>query len=306
MTAERVCVYTALTGDYERLNEQPVAARSSIPFVCITDDPELTSTTWQVRRAAPTFGLDPVRSQREWKMLPHVHLPEFDASLYIDNTVLLREPPERLLERLPESGLAMAPHSFRASVEDEFVAVMKHGLDETDRVLEQLHHLAIEAPELLQEAPWWTGLMIRDHRRPAVQAAMETWRAHMLRYSRRDQLSINLALHRAGLTPDALPFDNNESEFHVWPHRPAGWPARRQVPRRATALTPLLVRLGELEAQVRQRESVADSPAWLLAEDLSRYADRHPGRRLRLLLRAVKLIRRWAPWRDAARRPSRP
>jgi redox-sensitive bicupin YhaK (pirin superfamily) len=47
------CVYTTLVGGYEELNEQPIAQSSSIPFICLTDDPALTSNTWQIRRYPP-------------------------------------------------------------------------------------------------------------------------------------------------------------------------------------------------------------------------------------------------------------
>jgi hypothetical protein len=46
---------------------------------------------------------------------------------------------------------------------------------------------------------------------------LDIWLAHVLRYSRRDQLSLNVALKRARLTPEVLRIDNHESYFHSWP-----------------------------------------------------------------------------------------
>jgi len=60
----RSCVYTALIGNYEKLNEQPVARQSGIPFICLTDDPKLSSETWRIVQVSPLFRADPVRSQR--------------------------------------------------------------------------------------------------------------------------------------------------------------------------------------------------------------------------------------------------
>jgi hypothetical protein len=45
----------------------------------------------------------------------------------------------------------------------------------------------------------------------------ELWTAHVFRYSRRDQLSVNLAFRLAGLTPTTIGIDNLESWFHQWP-----------------------------------------------------------------------------------------
>jgi hypothetical protein len=75
-----ICVYTALIGGYEKLNEQPVAAASRLPFICLTDDPSLKSESWQLRQVTLPFGMDPIRSQRNVKIRPYHFLPEFEAS----------------------------------------------------------------------------------------------------------------------------------------------------------------------------------------------------------------------------------
>lgn len=47
---------------------------------------------------------------------------------------------------------------------------------------------------------------------PTAAKAMEIWAQHVMRYSRRDQLSINLALHKPFcVTPSPLDIDNHES-----------------------------------------------------------------------------------------------
>lgn len=213
------CVYTALIGRYEQLVEQPRAGDSAIPYICLTDDPELRSDTWQIRVVTPTFELDPNRSQRDFKIRPYLHLAEFGRSLYIDNTVRLTADPEELFALVPDDvPLALAPHSFRESVLDEFLAVASAGLDDQSRIFEQLNHYQLSSPSILEKKPWWTGMLVRDHRHAAVRQMGELWLAHVLRYSRRDQLSVNVALQQAGLVPHALEFDNQASAYHTWPH----------------------------------------------------------------------------------------
>jgi len=60
------CVYTVLSGGYEQLNEQPMARQSRLKFICFTDDPELTSESWEIRPMVPILADDPVRSQRAY------------------------------------------------------------------------------------------------------------------------------------------------------------------------------------------------------------------------------------------------
>jgi hypothetical protein len=252
METPRRCVYTTLTGDYERLNEQPMAAQSAMPFICLTDDPDLKSGTWQIRRVAPLFGMDPIRSQRDLKIRPHIHVRDFDASLYIDNTVLLTQPPESVFERLfPASGFAVPRHSFRESVLDEFLEVARLGYDDQGRIFEQLNHYAVDCPGVLQDHPYWTGLLLRDHRNPAVQAMLEIWMAHVHRYSRRDQLSIVTAFRQAGLTPDALDIDNHSSWFHTWPHS-QGRDREQGMRLPSTSFSPPVAQIRRLELTVAE------------------------------------------------------
>ena len=287
--ARSFCVYTVLTGGYEGLNEQPVARRSRFPFVCLTDDARLRSKTWEVRTIRPLFGSDPVRSQRLLKLCPYEQLPEFEGSLYIDNCVVLSALPEMLLGELPSRpGLCLPRHSERASLMAEFREVLARRLDDPERVLEQLHHYATEEPDALREHPYWTGLMLRDHLDPVVRRALELWADHVLRYSRRDQLSANVAFRRAGLRPQVLAIDNRLSPFHSWPHVAT----RRPRPLRSLAAEAAIHQEGgvhELEerlqdterslAEERRRNAVfVASTAWRATRPFRSLADRVPGR----------------------------
>jgi hypothetical protein len=212
------CVFTVLTGGYEPLNEQPAARDSRLRFICFTDDPALTSETWEMRRFTPVFPGDAIRSARTIKILPFAQLPEFDQSLYIDNSVLLTGPPEELFAAADlSSGVCLPRHSFHLSLLDEFAAVARDKLDDPARIAGQLAEYMEHHPALLTAPLFWTGMMLRDHRHAAMRAAMADWLARIYLYSRRDQLSAPLAFHRNGLVPADLAIDNHESPFHQWP-----------------------------------------------------------------------------------------
>lgn len=218
--SERVCAYTCLMGRYEPLNEQPVAGDSQIPFLCLTDDPELRSKTWQIVPVEPLFPMDPIRSQRMLKLLPQRFLPDFDfdVSLYIDNSVVLLRRPEEIFDRyFGSTDFALPAHSYRDTVLDEFVEVVRLGFDDPARVFEQLNHLALSDLHVLRERPYWTGVLLRRHRAASVQRALNLWAMHVQRYSRRDQLSVNLAFARSRLKPQQIEIDNYRSWFHEWP-----------------------------------------------------------------------------------------
>ncbi|HEY0258755.1 MAG TPA: glycosyltransferase domain-containing protein [Lacisediminihabitans sp.] len=217
--APRRIVYTALIGRYEQLNEQPIAASSDIDFVCFTDDPDLRSTSWSIRLIEPRFPLDSIRSARYLKVLGYQLFPDHDETLWIDNSVRLTVDPRELLGRwLADADIALPHHSYRTSVIGEFDAVATDGYDDPARVYEQLIHYSTLRPAVLHEQPYWTALLAR-RRTAAVSEAMRLWNDHILRYSRRDQLSINFVLDAAKVAVTAVDIDNMSSEWHEWPIR---------------------------------------------------------------------------------------
>jgi hypothetical protein len=249
---EQLCVYTALIGDYEALNEQPAAKVSSIPFICFTDNPHLRSDTWDVRHISCLLDSDPIRSQREIKLRPHKYLPEFEGSLYIDNSVLLVERPEAVFQQyFPASGLALPRHSYRQKVIDEFTEVYRLGWDDHARILEQLNHYSLSCPEVLDERPYWGGIQLRDHRNAQACALLELWMTHVLRYARRDQLSINYVAHQLGFAPDIIEIDNFVSWFHKWP-LDCGRIYDKGLRSPLASLVPVVTRIRALEQDIQR------------------------------------------------------
>jgi hypothetical protein len=213
----RRAVYTALFGGYEQLQEQPSAAASSVPFICFTDDETLTSDSWDVRVTSPLFARDAVRSARVVKIRGHADLSSFDETIWLDNRVTLTSSPDDLLDDfLAEADVGLFEHSFRDTVLDEFSAVADGGYDDPARVYEQLIHYAETVPGVLEEKPLWTGLIAR-RQTGAVRAAMTMWADHVMRYSRRDQLSVSVALQDHAVAVDRRTSDNRRSRWHSWP-----------------------------------------------------------------------------------------
>lgn len=253
--APRRVVYTALVGGYEQPLPQPMAARSEIDFVCFTDDPELSSDEWEIRLLEPAFGADRVRSSRAVKILGHESLAAYDETLWIDQRVRLRVDPAVILDDwLAHDDLVVPRHSFRANVVTEFQAVLDSALDDSSRLYEQLSHYAGLAPELLEHAVPWTGILAR-RRTAEVDRGSERWFRHVLRYSRRDQLSFVHAMHEARVRWRSVHLDNAESPLHEW-REPVGR-SRRPAPFQvAQTLQPPLAALGE--QQLRFEQTVLD------------------------------------------------
>ena len=254
-------MYTALFGGYEDLLEQPLAATSAVDFICFTDDPALVSDLWEIRLVEPAIATDPARSSRFPKLCAHRFLADYDISIYIDNSVLLTRPPEAIITDLlpPGAEFSAFEHSSRETVLDEFSEVARVGYEAGWVCDEQLAHYHQTHPEVLSMKPLIGGVLIRRHMHPDVIAAMEKWWIHVLRFSRRDQLSLRMALTETGLSPVTWQLDIRDSGYWVWPastgrDRSRGGALPVQAPSLdSEAQTAQDRRIQELEAEMLRR-----------------------------------------------------
>lgn len=222
-------VYTVAMGSSYDL--PPTRPQDGVDYICFTDQQGLESNGWNIRYVSPLIPSDSFRSSREYKVQPHRWLSAYPKSIYIDSTVHLQKEPLEFWDHLiPDETILFGGffHSFRATVADEFSAVAQAKLDWGHRIKEQLEDYRVFHAETLNEKPVWGGVLARRHNTKACTEAMEIWFAHILRYSRRDQLSLPLALsHLSSSQRHIISSDIHESEFHKWPvsskEKPTGY-----------------------------------------------------------------------------------
>ena len=263
----RQAMYTVLVGDYEDLPELPFVARGKIDSFCFTDNPELTSESWNIVLIEPLFRGDNVRSQRFIKIVGHPALEAYDETLFIDVSVQLRANPADLLTQwLKRADIAIPGHSFRATVSDEFDQVVKQKLDGRERVTEQERHYREHFLPTLELQPLWTAIIARRNT-PEVRRFNDVWAQHVLRYSRRDQLSVLVAAHVVQLDIRRIPLDNHKSKLHLWPVR-SGFNADA----RTTDLPEATAESAESRDEIDRLRTVIEdmwaSPSWRLTKPL--------------------------------------
>ena len=207
-------VYTAVIGGIEELQDFEFIPSAEIDYICFTDNPHARSKSWKIVRIRPRFEGDPARSTREFKMLGHELLFGYHQWLWIDNKVRLLAEPKEIFESLPEnSDLAMAKHDHRATVREEFAAVIKLRKDHAFRVIELRNFILKFAPEILDQQPI-AGTIILRRNNQKVENLMHSWFELVLRFSKRDQLSINYVLEASAVSFSFLPIAVSGSPVH--------------------------------------------------------------------------------------------
>jgi hypothetical protein len=217
--ADRLVVYTAVFGAGYELPPRPSGRADA---VCFTDRADLEPNGWTVHVVRPLLPADLARSSREQKIRPYRWLPDHARSLYIDPSVELLTDPEELWKELagddPHFWFGAFQHSFRVSVAGEIDAVLDNRFEAPERVHEHVRALVLTEGASLRRRPVWAGVLARRHHDPRCAPAMEDWHAQVLRYSRRDQISLPGVLDRAGADGVRLvDGDNRATAWHRWP-----------------------------------------------------------------------------------------
>jgi hypothetical protein len=186
----RIVVYTAIYGDKDDLKE-PSVGLEGCSFVCFTDNKYLKSKVFDIR-VCPSIGSDPVRSAKIFKVLPHWFFPDYEYSLWLDGSVIMKRGDIRALmdNYLREHNMALFAHPDRDCIYDEAEACITLQRDDAEIIREQIEQYRSEGypPHNGLVA---TGIILRRHLSTDVIRADEDWWAQILRFSWRDQLSFN-------------------------------------------------------------------------------------------------------------------
>lgn len=236
---DRICVYTALFGDYDELYT-PLFKPEGVDFVCFTDRPRVSSA-WEIRVVEPNTK-DPALESRRYKFLPWDYLPEYDRSLYVDSNLILIA--DFLLiyhQWLRGRPFVAWSHSERSSVYEECEAILASRRREPDPIIDEYAFLKSEM------VPPHTGLIVgsvlwRDHRDSDVERLMRDVWDHIAGFSGHDQPGLGYLMWKTGIRPVAMPgtieIGPYEETFARLPHRKSGVERKELRPGRARADTP--------------------------------------------------------------------
>ena len=199
---ERIVIYTAITGDYNKLQLHPEI--QGVEWVAFSDT--LTShPNWRILHIEVPEGVSPRLAAKTYKMLPHIVLPEFDGSIWIDGTVRVDSPAfaEEAMSWTSGSGIAMFRHPERDDICDEADVSLTMPKYQTGLIASQVaHYLDCGFPR--HSGLWCGGIIARQHT-DLVRQLGEMWLAQVEKWSVQDQLSLPFCLRKLEIIPGGFP-----------------------------------------------------------------------------------------------------
>lgn len=185
-------VYTALFGDYDNLID-PKENYEGCDFVCFTDQEHLKSEIWEIR-LVKDCDLSSNMMNRRYKLLPHLFLPEYEYSLYVDANIGIAATPLDLLEKyLLNNNLVLPKHFLRDCLYEESkecIIIGKSSFFSTVKQVYTYKHEGFPQHFGLSE----NNIILRKHNEIAIVKIMTNWWKECNEKTQRDQLSLGYVL----------------------------------------------------------------------------------------------------------------
>jgi len=207
-------IYTTLIGNYDTLKD-PSVVDSSWDYICFSNHlKQKDFCVWQIKPIENNEKLSPLELSRYTKLMPHLFLPEYEQSIYIDSNIDITTHflYERANELLENKHLISIPiHPTRDCIYEEIDKLIVRGKDQVSRLKKHYHFLEKEHyPK--KHGLFENNVIYRKHKDSKIIALSELWWHTFLTYAKRDQLSFCYSLWKLNMT--CTPFMPSDISDH--------------------------------------------------------------------------------------------
>lgn len=184
----KIAIYTAVFGGFDRLLEQSFC-HPIVDFIYFTDQ-DIESKTWEVRKI-PLWNNDPLKTSKKLKIQPHLFLPEYDYTLWIDGNITVSEDILQPFEVMSQYNMdaVFFKHPETNSFYDECKHVISLGKTSENEVNRHIDKYKNEK-YLGENGQIETNLIWRKNNSPHLEKTMNCWWEQLETLSIRDQLGI--------------------------------------------------------------------------------------------------------------------
>jgi hypothetical protein len=212
----RVVMYTAITNNYDILKEVNYPS-PDIDYIAFTDNKDLKSKTWKIIYLENLVMDSHIKTVKYYKMLPHIFLPHYQYSIWIDGSMKIRQDIQPLLEQLYQYPLTVFKHPERNCIYQEMEACRMWNLDNEFTMRKQMDLYRSKGyPK--DNGLISSGVLLRQHNHPHVIKVMEDWWEEIFSHSKRDQLSFNFVAWKNGIDYQTLRWQDLINYFRIYPH----------------------------------------------------------------------------------------
>jgi len=216
---QRKVIYTAMFGQFDNLYD-PIVELPGWDMKFFTDD-KIKSNKWNIINVLPKKEFDSIEMSRYYKMFPHLCLQDYDISLWIDASILIRKPIDEFVKFITDD-IKMGIYQHTCSWKAEF-DVMYHWCDDTNRLNAQISDYKNDGFDI--NAKIMSGnVILRQHNDDNVIRSMQLWWDQFNKYYiKRDQVSLAYSIWKSKLKvnffPGLHPRGDRNPYFKNFPHK---------------------------------------------------------------------------------------
>ena len=211
----RRCVYTCLVGAYDTI-KKPSYIQAGWDYICFTNDVKLLNAGkkdgWSFRPLVRE-DLDATRINRYHKLLPHIVLPDYDESLYVDSNVDIISP--FIFDLITARGTVglLLPYHFMEK--DSYIhknwilSTRKYAVEP----IQDFTNMMIKSGFPHNYGMTENNCIFRVHANQRFQKIMEEWWNCVVKYCERDQLSLPFLLWKSKIALFDVCFANARSNI---------------------------------------------------------------------------------------------
>jgi hypothetical protein len=217
----KIVVYTCISGSYDLLKDV-VKKESDIDYICFTNQ-DIKSETWEIRKIPKYLeSLEQTKIARCIKILPHLFLPEYEISIWVDGNIQVLGNINKFISENLTGYLSMCKHPDRICTYQEAEAVINLKKDNDDIVNKQVEeYREIGFPE--NNGMVQSNVIIRRHNDKNYIDIAKVWWNEVRKKSKRDQLSFNYSIWNKNIEVNIMKPSIISSEyFQIWTHTDRG------------------------------------------------------------------------------------
>ena len=207
-------VYTCIVGDYDSLVQQAYVDEE-YDYICFSDNKEWLEKgqigIWKIRPLVIS-DLDTTRINRYHKINPHIVLPEYEESIYIDSNVNILTPFLFDLVKARNLNLLLPRHFLEVCPYAHSKWILRDNVDYPELV-NAFIDLMKKAGFPINYGMTENNIIYRKHHEPSVIKMMDEWWSYIRDYCKRDQLSFSFVLWKNGISVDDISFPNARSDI---------------------------------------------------------------------------------------------
>ena len=223
-------IFTCITGGYDTLSE-PIKKYGRFDYICFTDNPNMTSTVWEIRQIPQELlNLDKTRQQRMIKLCPHKYLPEYDLSVWADGNTALNFDFSSFINSFIDNDncVYVKKHPVRVCAYQERMTCERMKKDDANVMKAQMERYKNEGFPEKYGLPE-TNFMVRFHNDPRCIKLMEAWANEVRNGSKRDQLSFSYCVWK---TKVPIKYFKTTSMLTPKGHTKKGIPTKKELKKR--------------------------------------------------------------------------